>query len=57
MGVYLSMSLKSHQAMIDTDDDRKQALGVLALSFGFFLLARPETQFRGRRIIVHGLLL
>lgn len=42
--------------MIDTDNDRKQALGGLALGFGLFLLARPEARVRGRRVIVHSLL-
>lgn len=42
--------------MIDTDDDREQTLRGLALSFGLFLLARPEAQLRGRRVVVHGLL-
>lgn len=53
--VYLSITLKSHKTMIDTDDDREQALGSLARHFRLFLLARPETQLRGRRVVVHGL--
>lgn len=43
--------------MIDTEDDGEEALGGLALSFGLFLLARPEAKVRCRRVIVHGLLL
>lgn len=41
MCVYRSMSLYCHKPVIDADNDRKQALGGLALGFGLFLLSRP----------------
>lgn len=56
MWVYLSVSLKSHQAMIDTEDDGEKTLGGLAVGFGLFLLTRSETHIRGRGVIVHVLL-
>lgn len=40
--------------MIDTDYDRKQALGGLALGFGFFLLAQLEAWVRSRDVVMHG---
>ncbi|TNN56910.1 hypothetical protein EYF80_032900 [Liparis tanakae] len=37
-------SIRSHQAVVDTDDDGEQALGGLALDFGLSLLATPVAQ-------------
>lgn len=55
--VYRSVSLQGHQPVIDSHNDRKQALRGLALGFGFLLLPGAVAELRGRGVVVHHFLL